>query len=68
MARVLRPGGVLVYADLAPPQLLALLLGKLGGHAPPTRAALDEVLEELGLVAVRRHATVLAYEAVLRKS
>ena len=68
MARVLRPGGRLVYTDIAAPRSLAWLVGRLTGHEPPTRPALDGTLEALGLTVVRRSVTPAVYKAVLRKT
>jgi ubiquinone/menaquinone biosynthesis C-methylase UbiE/AcrR family transcriptional regulator len=67
MARVLRPGGHLVYSDLVVPRPVAWLAGRLTGHAPPTRRALDRAVEGLGLETVHRRVAPALYEAVLRK-
>lgn len=67
MERVLRLGGRLVYADLAAPRPLAWLVGRVTGHDPPTRAALDAALAALGLEVVYRRVTSVGYEAVLQK-
>ena len=68
MCRVLRPGGHLVYADLAVPRALAWAAGWFGKHRLPTRAALDATFERQGLTAVERRTAPLHYEAVLRKA
>jgi ubiquinone/menaquinone biosynthesis C-methylase UbiE len=68
MCRVLRPGGHLVYADLALPRPLARLAGGFGRHPLPTRAALDATFERLGLAVVDRRRGPFVYEAVLQKA
>jgi len=67
MCRVLRPGGHLVYTDIALPRPLAWVAGRLGGDSPPSRAALDTAFERLGFRIVSRRTSPLVYEAVLHK-
>jgi ubiquinone/menaquinone biosynthesis C-methylase UbiE len=67
MARVIRPGGHLVYTDLVLPGPLAWLAARLRKSEPPTRARLDATFESLGLTPVHRRTAGLVYEAVLRR-
>jgi ubiquinone/menaquinone biosynthesis C-methylase UbiE len=67
MCRVLRPGGHLVYTDLALPRPLAWVAGRWGGDLPPTRAALDTASERLGLTVLSRRTSPFVYDTVLHK-
>jgi demethylmenaquinone methyltransferase/2-methoxy-6-polyprenyl-1,4-benzoquinol methylase len=68
MCRVLRPGGHLVYADLALPRPLARPAGWFAEHPLPTQAGLDAAFERLGLNVVDRRTGPFHYEAVLQKT
>ncbi|HXY80519.1 MAG TPA: hypothetical protein VEH55_04050 [Gaiellaceae bacterium] len=57
MARVLGPGGRLLYRDFVAPR----------GERFPTRRGLDRVAAEQGLRLVRRSKAPLRYTAIYRK-
>ena len=69
MVRVLKPGGYLIYSDLVFPgpiaQLGASLLGNRGGF--PTRKALNSIVAQNDLTAVRLSTSPVHYEGIFRK-
>lgn len=66
--RVLKPGGYLVVADIAPPAWAATLVGHLTGGRPATAAELTNFASSQGLRLVRRSRSVLTISAVWQRS
>jgi len=69
MARVLRPGGYLIYGDLVAPSWMAAAGARLIPFAGfPSPNALDSLAAENGLVEVYRYRSVAKIEVVWRKA
>jgi ubiquinone/menaquinone biosynthesis C-methylase UbiE len=69
MLRVLKPGGYLVYNDIALPGWLARIAASVTQRAlPPTPLALDAIAAEYGLEAIYRSRVALSYTAIWRKN
>lgn len=69
MARVLKPGGYLIYSDFVLPRPIAALGQAIaGGRAGfPTRAALNAFMERHGLSVVNASQSALSFRGVFQK-
>jgi ubiquinone/menaquinone biosynthesis C-methylase UbiE len=65
--RVLRPGGYLVVADMAPPAWAAWLVGRVVGRRPATATELTHLAGALGLQLVRQWRSVMQLSAVWQR-
>lgn len=70
IARVLRPGGFLVYGDLVVPAWLSPLFRRLFGARAGvlTATELDQCLDRFGYIVIYRRTRWIHYEAVARAS